>query len=134
LHEDDIVGFWLNTPANAGSSSPGDFNPVQGLSQTALDYYQTNIVPLQQQLLQQAMDPATITREVATAKSDVAQQFANAPAAFQRQAAGMGIDLTSAQRTDFGKRAALNAGIATAQAANLTRQAAGARQAQVVGY
>ena len=64
----------------------------------------------------------------------VAQQFSRAPAAFQRQAAGMGIDLTAAQRGTFAKQSALNAGIATAQAANLTRQAAGARQAKVVGY
>ena len=104
------------------------------LSEADRGYYNSNIQPLQQQLLQQTLNPATINQEVAQAKTDVGQQFANLPGAFQRQAAGSGIALTGAQKANFAKQAALNAGIATAGAANQTRAAAGQRQAAIVGY
>jgi len=116
---DDPVGYALKhqsaqqPPGALENMAAGDFN-----------YYQNNIQPLQQDLVNKALNPQTITNAVSQAETDVNQQFDKAPAAFQRQMAAQGVVPSAAQQQDFNKQQALNRGIATAGAANQARATA----------
>jgi hypothetical protein len=116
----------------SSTTAPGS-TPIEGLAESDLGYYQSNIQPLQQQLLQTALNPQTIQNNVNQAESGVTQQTANAAGAFGRQLAGQGVVATAPQKANFAKQNALQAGIATAGAANQTRAATASQISGILG-
>ena len=137
----DATGGVFDAGHNIGALShkwfghdPGAPNPILGLAQSEFDYYNQNISPIQQQLLQKATNQNTLTQNVNQAQSDVNSQFKNLPGAFQRQMSGLGVTPTTAQTAAFNKQLALSKGIATAGASNQAARATGIQQRQAFGY
>jgi hypothetical protein len=110
-------------------------DPIGGISEADFGYLQQNVFPIQEKLLRQALDPNTVKTAVKQAETDVADQYAKAPAEFQTSLASQGVVASDSQKQAFNKQMALNQGIATAAAANRTRQAVTAQQAGILkGY
>lgn len=107
-------------------------DPLVGMSDAEYNWYNTNINPLKQNLINYATDPNTVQRNVQAAQTDVAQQFANNPQAFKAGITGRGGTVTAQQQRNFNNENALNEGIASVGAANTTRAATAAQQQGIV--
>lgn len=116
-----------------GPASVPGASPLAGMSDMEYNWYRQNILPLQQKQWQSTFGPNAVSDAVTTAEGDVNQQFAGAPAAFERRMQGAGISVTPAQRAAYTKNLALNKGMATAGAANQARAGIALQQRQVLG-
>lgn len=128
---DDPVGYGLNHQSQPYTNP--QIQAIQGMSSQDEAYYQQNIQPIQNNLLNYATDPNQVTKNVNQAQSDVDTQFSRLPQAFQMQMSGLGVVPTAAQTQNFAKQSAINKGIASAGARNEARAATGAQQASVLG-
>ncbi len=103
------------------------------MSDQTWDYYKNTIQPIQDRLTREAISPRTVQENVEQAREDVGTQYANLPAAFQREMQGLGVSVTPEQQESFKHTAALNEGIASVSASNAARQKTVAQQRGILG-
>lgn len=83
------------------------------------DKYKALYMPLEDQLLAMVNDPNGRQNAMTTAAQGVVQNMDNANEAFQRQARGLGLELTSGQKAAYERRQDITSGLSRVGAANM---------------
>jgi hypothetical protein len=102
---------------------PGDSNYGDkvgaALALADWDKYKALYMPLEDQLLAMVNDPNGRQNAMATAAQGVGQNMDNANDAFERQARGLGLELTAGQKASYERRNDITAGLSRVGAANM---------------
>ncbi len=117
--------------------SPGSDHFAQdmqaAMSRDQWQQYLSTYVPIENQLIQYAMDPETVTKAVAQNRADVATQFAAQPGMQQRRLRGYGIQLDPDQKAAADREFGLQKSLADVSVANTTRDTVLNRQMSIMG-
>ncbi len=95
--------------------------------------YLTTFVPIENQLIQYAMDPETVTNAVANAREDVSAQFGARQGMLDRQMRGFGTTLDPEQKAASDREFGLQKSLADVSAVNTTTAMVKARQMGIMG-
>lgn len=124
---------------------PGDFmglNPrssnfaqqaFAAITRQQWDDYLTNYVPIENRLIDYAMDETLPQEAAALAGRDVEQAFGRQRATTERRLAGMGLQLTPEEQSAADKQSRLSESLASVGAMNNARDATSQRQQSVLG-
>lgn len=96
------------------------------------DYVNT-FVPLENQLIQQAMDPEAANRAMASASQNVNDAFAAQQGATDRRLRGLGLQLTPEQQAASTRATALSKSLTDVGAQNTARDLTVQRQQGILG-
>lgn len=95
--------------------------------------YQNTYVPLENQLIQQAMDPEAANRAMASASQNVNDAFAAQQGATDRRLRGLGLQLTPEQQAASTRATALSKSLTDVGAQNTARDLTIQRQQSILG-
>ncbi len=101
-----------------GDSNYGD-KVGAALALADWDKYKALYMPLEDQLLAMVNDPNGRQNAMNTAAQGVGQNMDNANEAFERQARGLGLELTAGQKAAYERRQDITAGLSRVGAANM---------------
>lgn len=103
------------------------------LTRQQWDDYLTNYVPVENRMIEYAMDESNPNEAAYIAGRGVEQAFDTQRAGAQRRLAGMGLTLTAEEQAASDKQSRLSESLATVGAMNNARDATRSRQQSVIG-
>jgi len=95
--------------------------------------YLNTFVPLENKLIQYAMDPGTVSSAVASARQDVAQSFDAQEGVQQRRLRSFGLEMSSEEQAAATRQTGLSKALADVNAANQTATRVKDRQSSLLG-
>lgn len=95
--------------------------------------YLNTFVPLENQIIEYASSPGTVSNAVAEARQDVSQSFAQQQGIQQRQLRSLGITLTPEEQQAADRSSALSKSLADVNAGNQTATRVRDRQQSLLG-
>jgi hypothetical protein len=95
--------------------------------------YVSQFVPIENELIEYAMDPAVVQRNMDKAMGGVRQAFDAQPAITNRRLRGLGVELNADEQAASKRDTALQKGLAEVQAANTARDLTVDRQRGIMG-
>ena len=95
--------------------------------------YLNNFVPLENQLIEYAMSPDTVTNAVQSARQDVSQSFSQQRGIQQRQLRSLGVTLDQDEQKAVDRESALSKSLADVNAGNQVATRVRDRQQSLLG-
>jgi hypothetical protein len=95
--------------------------------------YITTFVPLENQIIQYASDPAVVSNAMAEASGDVTRSFKAQEASTERRLKGLGVTLSPEERASQQRSFGLSKSLADVQAQNMASELTTRRQQSVLG-
>jgi hypothetical protein len=95
--------------------------------------YIQNFVPIENELIEYATSPDTVTNAVSEARSDVASAFQAQQGSTQRRLFGMGVNLEPDEKQSLERSSAISNSLADVNAANMTARQTRQRQQTILG-
>lgn len=95
--------------------------------------YISQFVPIENELIDWAMDPATVTKSRERAVSGIGQQYDVAQGAAERRRRGLGITLTPDEKASADRYSNLQKSLGEVQASNTARDLTVDRQRAIMG-
>lgn len=134
------TGLGLQMPqAATGTTSAPAGRPLSAqetfaaLTRAQWDQYLSDYVPIENLMINYAMDPNAVGSAVAEARRGVAQSFDAQQAANQRRLRGLGLTLDPEEQRASDRSTALARSLADVSAANLTADRVRERQQSLLG-
>ncbi len=103
------------------------------LTRSMWQNYISNFVPIENELIEYATNPETVTNAVATARQGVASSFQAQQGATQRRLFGLGVNLAPDEQQSFERSSAISNSLADVNAANQTARRTRERQQSLLG-
>ena len=129
-------------PYAVGGVSPYGFDPrsktyaqdtYAALTREQWANYVSTFVPIENQLIQYATDPAQVSKAMAEASNDVTQSFDAQQASAERRMRGMGVTLNADQQRATQRSYGLAKSLAGVGAQNMAAEMTRSRQQQILG-
>lgn len=95
--------------------------------------YIQNFVPIENELIDYATNPDTVTNAVAAAREDVAASFEAQKGSTQRRLFGLGVNLRPDEQESFDRSTEISKSLADVNAANMTARQTRERQQSILG-
>lgn len=95
--------------------------------------YIQNFVPIENELIDYATNPETVTNAVAAAREDVASSFQAQKGSTQRRLFGLGVNLRPDEQESFDRSTQISQSLADVNAANMTARQTRERQQSILG-
>lgn len=123
------------TVAASAVRRPKDFaqQTFAALTRQQWDDYLRNFIPIENELIQYATDPQTVTDAVMNARTDVSRAFDVQQQTQARRLRGLGIDLAPDEQASVDRQTGLARSLADVSAANLTTERVRDRQQALLG-
>jgi hypothetical protein len=126
----------MTTAGGINANPYGGMSAESALAQFTRQQWQTYVsqfMPIENELIEYAMDPAVVQRNMDKAIGGVRSAFEAQPAITERRMRGMGIQLNADEQAATKRDTALQKGLAEVQAANTARDLTVDRQRAIMG-
>lgn len=114
-----------------GSTASGD--TYARMTRDMWANYVTNFIPVENELIEYATSPDTVTNAVSSAREDVASSFEAQKGATQRRLFGLGVNLRPDEQKSFDRSSDISNSLADVNAANMTARQTRERQQAILG-
>lgn len=124
---------WKRISRSGGGPSTMASDTMAALTRERWADYVKNFVPIENQLIDYATNPETVTNAMSSASENVQDAFGAREGMVSRQLRGLGLTLSEDEQIAANRSTGLAKSLADVQAQNLVRDATMSRQQQILG-